>query len=217
MSNEIKDVVDITQIKTDLTFQEEQELQKFVEKDMPGLSSVEDDKIVQIFSMYMKGKSYTELSQHLKIKKPIVLCLSKQNNWYEKKMEYYESIQKNIQERLIQTKIESVNFLADIVGMYHKVLGEKVAHAMATGEKVIEFMDSKELAVYFRALEAMEKQVLKKDNNDNENTRKGPNIFISGNAKTKVSADGNTLEIESGNTADILKNLAELAKANKKS
>jgi len=91
-----------------------------------------------------------------------------------------------------------------------------VAHAMATGDKVMEFMDSKELAIYFRALEAMEKHVLKKDSDDGKQNSKGPNIFISGDAKTKISADGKTLEIESGSTADILKNLAELTKANKK-
>lgn len=214
MSEENKDIVDVTEISTDFTFQEETELQKFVEKDMPGLTSVTDDKLTQLFSMYMKGKSYTEISQHLKVKKPVILCLSKQNGWYDKKVEYYNAIQANIQDRLLQTKIESTKFLADIVGYYHSTMGAKVEQALADGKKISELMDSKEFAVYFRALEALEKGSGKSVDPGG----KGPTINIHGGAKTTVSEDGKTLEIDtsSGEVGDILKSLAELTKARKK-
>ena len=207
------DIIDVTKISTDFNYEEELALEKFVEKDMPGLTSVEDDTIADLFSMYMKGKSYSELANSLKVKKPIILCLSKQHDWYNKKMNYLTNIQDNIESKLIQTKIESLNFLTDIVGVYHKVMAEKIVEGLAKGKKPDEFLDAKELTIYFRALEAIEKTMPKqpKDNQGNPMT-----VNIHGNAKTKVSSDGKTLEIESGDTGSILKALAELTKNNKK-
>jgi hypothetical protein len=214
MSEDNKGLIDPKEIKTDMTFEEEQDLQKFVEKDMPGLSAVTDDQLAQLFSMYMKGKTYTEIAQAMKVKKQVLLCLSHQNDWYLKKAEYYNAIQKNIQNRLIQTKIDSVNFLADVIGAYHKDLGDKVAKVLATGGKITEFLDGKEMTVYFRALEKIENMATPK--RDPGEGKPGININISGDAKTKVSDDGKTLEIESSSTGEILKNLANLTKANKK-
>jgi len=214
MSNDkIKDITPASEIDTDLNHEEDLALEKFIEKDMPGLTSVEDDKIGELFSMYMKGKSYAELASSLKVKKPIILFLSKQNDWYRKKMNYLTSIQDNIESKLLQTKIESLNFLTDIVGVYHKVMAEKIVEGLAQGKKPAEFLDAKELTVYFRALEAIEKTMPKQPRDPSGNPM---TVNIVGNAKTKVSDDGKTLEIESGDTGSILKALAEMTKTNKK-
>ena len=210
---ETKDITPASEINTDLNHEEELALEKFIAIDMPGLTSVEDDKVAELFSMYMKGKSYAELASSLKVKKPIVLFLSKQNSWYEKKMRYLTSIQDNIEAKLIQSKIESLNFLTDIVGAYHKIMEQKLIEGLAKGLKPAEFLDPKELTVYFRALEAIDKTMPKQKKDSAGNPMQ---INIHGNAKTKVSEDGKTLEIESGDTASILKALAELTKNNKK-
>jgi len=214
MSDDKKDIIDISKIDTDLSYKEEKELQEFIKEDMPGLSSVEDTTIGGMLSMYMKGKSYSELSSHFSTKKKIVLFIAKQNDWYIKKTEYLTTIQDNIQSRLTQTKIESINFLTDIVGAYHKIMAEKLAEGMASGKRPSEFLEPKEMQTYFKALDAIDKAIPKQLDS---NAPSPMTVNIHGDSKTKVSEDGKTLEIESGgNAGNVLKELARLVKANKK-
>jgi hypothetical protein len=205
----------VEDIITDMTFKEEEDLQKFIEKDMPGLTSVTDDKIGELFSMYMKGKSYTELSTSLGIKKSAILFISKKNNWYEKKIEYLTAIQDTIQSKLLQTKIESAGFLTDIIQAYHKIMERKMKEALANGEKPSEFMDPKELSTYFRAIDSLEKLLPKPMSG-----KGGMNINIAGEARVEASEDGKTVNInanasKSDDVKQILAHLADLAKKSK--
>jgi len=210
--------IDPKEIMTDMTLQEEKQLQRFIEKDMPGLSSVSDEKVAECFSMYMKGKSYTELSTSLRLKKPIILFLSKKNDWYEKKNDYISAIQENIQGKLINTKIESANFLTDVINAYHKIMEHKIRDALARGDKPSEFMDSKEMNVYFKAIDSLEKLLPKKGSDARQAAF---NINVSGDAKVKTDKDGKSLSIECGasteqTTKDVLAGLAKIFKESQK-
>lgn len=211
------EVANPSEIMTDMSLQEEKELNKFIQADMPGLNSVSDDKIAESFSMYMKGKSYTELTRSLKIKKPVLLFISQRDKWYEKKTEYLEAIQSNITDKLLQTKVESANFLTDVIGAYHKIMEDKIAEALAKGLKPTEFMDPKELSTYFRAIDTLEK-IIPRAGQDSE--RKSIfNLNIQGNAEVEASEDGKTVKVKSiseGSNKEVLAALAKLEKYGKK-
>lgn len=200
--------------KKDNDFQEEEveRINTFVANGCVGLETLAKDefKITNMFSLYMQGRTYTEISKIAKTKKDLVLYMAAKFNWYEKRMEYLNDIQNKITGKLTTTRIESLNFITNLVQFMHKYYGDEFNNFLMTGDKtIIENLDLKMLGQYFKSIEILEKLL----NPANVTRGNGSNTTVNVNAPDGAEirqVDDRTLQITPGNTGDILKELSKL-------
>lgn len=202
--------MDLTSIKNDFSDQEKKELETYTQNGCIGLDKIIYDqaKIESMFSLYMSGKTYNEISRITRVKRDIVLYMAAKLRWYDKRTDYLEGVQKEVTKKLISTKIESVNFITDLITAQHKYYGAEIEKFLETGDRtIIDSLDLKQLSQYFKSLEVLEKLV----NPSNVKTS-GPTINVNSN-DTEVKVKGTTVEINPNTkTAGILKALADLKK-----
>lgn len=209
--------MDLTKIENDFTPEEVDRVNEFVKNGCHGLENLvkQEHKINSMFSLYMSGKNYTEISKITKVKKNLVLYMSAKMRWYDKRMEYLNDIQNNITKKLKDTRLESLNFISNLISMHHKYYGEEIDKYMATGDKdIIDGIDMKALSQYFKSIEILEK-IINPTNVNKGNGGVNVNINAADGARVE-QVDDNTMEITSGNAGNILKALAEMKDKQKK-
>jgi hypothetical protein len=200
----------------DFTEDEAKKINTFVSGGAVGLESVVKDehKVNSLFGLYMAGKGYEEISKISRVKKDIVLYLSAKMKWYEKRMTYLEDIQRQMTQKLSHTRIESLNFITDLINCHHKYYGDEINKYLETNDRtIIENLDMKALGQYFKSIEILEKII--NPTNINRGGTSGTTININA-AGSKIDATNDTIEITPSNTGDILKALASIKDKKKK-
>jgi len=203
--------MDLSKIDNDFTDEEVKKINTFVDNGCVGLESLVKDehKVNGLFGLYMAGKTYVEISKISRVKKDLVLYMSAKQKWYEKRMEYLSDIQKNMVKKLTDTRVESLNFIANLISVHHKYYGEEMNEYLRTGDRtIIENLDLKQLSQYFKSIELLEKIL----NPTNVKTGGGSNMNVNVNASdgaTLTQINENTLEIKPGNTGTILEALVK--------
>jgi hypothetical protein len=207
--------MNLTKTDNDFTDEDIQRIDTYVSNGSAGLESVVKDeyKVNSLFSLYMAGKTYEEISKISRVKKDIVLYLSAKMKWYEKRMEYLDDIQRQIAKKLAHTRIESLNFISDLINCHHKYYGDEINKYLQTNDRtIIDNLDLKSLGQYFKSIEILEKIM----NPSNVTKGTGANTTININAAgSKIDTNNDTIEITPSNTGDILKALANLKDKNK--
>lgn len=210
--------MDLSKKDNDFTEDEANKVNTFVQNGCQGLDVLvaDEHKINNMFSLYMSGKNYTEISKITKTKKNLVLYMSAKMNWYEKKMEHINDIQKSMTSKLSNTKTRSLNFIADLINVHHKYYGEKMDEYLRTNDRtIIENLDLKQLSQYFKSIEILEK--LLSPANIRNNTGNGTTVNVNAPDGAQVKQlDDKTLEITPGSTGNILEELAKLKDEQKK-
>jgi len=203
--------MDLSKIDNDFTNEEAERVNVYVQNGCIGLHDLVKDeaKVNSMFSLYMSGKTYAEISRITRTKKDIVLYMSAKMRWYKKRMEYLNEIQNKMTNKISETRVESLNFITNLINFHHKYYGDKIDKYLRTNDdSVVEDIDLKMLNHYFKSIEALEKVV------NPANVKKGGsnttiNINATDGAKVE-QLDDNTVEITPGTTGDLLKKLSEL-------
>ena len=140
--------------------------------------------------------------------------MSAKMKWYEQRMEYLTEIQKSMTKKITDTRVQSMNFITDLINFNHKYYGEKIEQYMATGDRaVVDNIDMKALTQYFKSIEVLEK-ILNPANVTPRGSGSAATININASG-ADVQMDGDTVDITPGNQGDILKALAKLKDAQK--
>lgn len=203
--------MDLSKIDNDFQEDEVEKINTFVANGCIGLATLAADefKINNMFSLYMQGRTYTEISKIAKVKKDLVLYMAAKLNWYEKRMEYINDIQIKMTGKLKNTRVESLNFIANLVQFMHKYYGDEFNQYLMTGDKtIIEELDLKMLNQYFKSIEVLEKLL-----NPSNVNRGGSNTTVNVNAPDGAEVkqvNESTLQITPGKTGDILKELSKM-------
>jgi len=204
--------MDLTNIDNDFDEKEVERINTYVKHGCMGLETIVKDetKMASLFSLYMAGKTYTEIATIGGAKKNIVLYLSAKMRWYEKRMEYLSDIEKNMTKKMTETRIESMNFITSLIGFHHKYYGDEINKYMATNDRtIIDGLDLKSLGQYFKSIEILEKIM----NPTNVRTGGGSGATININAAgADIKTDKDTIEITPSNTGNILQALADMKK-----
>ena len=186
---------------SDMSPEEYSALLKFKEEGAPGASRIPDQMVFKWHNLYLIGKSYAEIASQTKSDIVQILYISDRHKWPVKKDEYFRSIADTLQSRIMNTRMEGLNFLTDVMNMYHKTMGTKIKKYLETNdEKILESVDIKSLDKYFKTIEVVDKLVFKKDEDDPRKTNQFFNFF--GNASIRKK-DDNTVEISSEPSSDI--------------
>lgn len=205
--------MDLSKIEHDFTEEEQVDIKNYVTSGCYGLESLSKDesKIHSMFSLYMAGKTYLEISRIAGVKKNLVMFMSAKMRWHQQRMEYLRDIQKEMVKKIAETRVESLNFIASLVNFHHKYYGDKINQYLATGDaKHVEGVDLKSLSQYFKSMEMLEKIM----NPVNVNTKSSPTININAGSGSEIKMNESSIEITPGKTGDILKALAKLKDEN---
>jgi len=208
--------MNLSEIDNDFTDDEVKMINTFVSNGCIGLEGLVKDehKINSMFSLYMSGKTYIEISKITKVKKELVYYMSAKMNWYEKRMEYLEDIQGKMTKKLSETRMESLNFITNLINCHHKYYGDEINEYLRTNDKtIIENLDLKSLSQYFKSIEILEK-ILNPTNITKGGSSTTVNINAAGSEIKQVDKD--TIEVTPTNSGAILKELAKIKDKQKK-
>lgn len=204
--------MDLTKIEHDFNEEQQESLQDYIKNGKPGLVSVKDTDIFKWNELYMSAKSYEEIAKITNSKRDLILYMSAKGNWCSKRLAYYENIADNMREKLKQTKLNSINTVSSAVNGLGKYFDEKFNKFISTKDKsIIENIDTKLLAQYYKSMEVLEKIVGEAANRGGDS---GTNVNINvGSSATVEQVDDQTIEITDDTAGDILKYLAGKKKA----
>lgn len=199
---------------TDLSAAQLQRVQKFMESGTPGIALIDESKMFRMLDLYLGGKSYTQISRMTGTDKDMVLYLSHKMDWYQAKQEYLVDLNNNLQERLLETKLISQNFLTDLVAFWHKKIGTNINKYLATGdEAAAEKIVGKDIDKYLKTVEILQKLTEKGGGDGQKPSPVGLNLGENGVTVKKVGEGEVEITPKSKAIGSVLKDLANLKRA----
>lgn len=204
----------------DFSQEEKTMLIKYVDNGVPGITQVSESDIFQWFTMYMAGKTYTEISIACKVNKEKVLFIAHKSKWLEKRMAHFTDIVSNLQDKVNAAKLESANTVATIVSSFNKYYNDQFTKYLKTGDKsIIEGIDTKLLSQYQKAIESFEKIISSGQKPPGDpDAKPGPLVHVNmGNGTIKQNEDGSIDISEKAPSPETLGEILKLMAAAKKS
>ncbi len=199
----------------DMTEKEVRDLEAFIADGMPGLYEVPTEKISRIIDLYFNGNSYHDIALKLGVKKAIITFICYKNNFYQDKIERYESLARHIQQKVDLTQNRSVDLLVDAMAAletYYRDLFNR--YALTKDPRIVESADFENFKMYMKSMEMLQK-IKNPDTGGNKTPSMGLNLPNGGILK---KIDDNTVEVSPLNSptdgksklGEVLKTLAEL-------
>lgn len=207
----------LTDLPQDMTKEEKEAVQDFIDNGCPGIIRVQDGDIFKFFQLYMSGKTYAEIATITKSPKDMIMFLAYRSKWMEHRFKHYENISLNILDKVKQVKLDSANNLVTIVKALGQYCEMKYNGFLSTrNQEVIEKIDSKIVTQYFKAIELLDKVLSDDEPSEGEAGKtKGPlvNINMAMGATASIKqTDPKTLEITDETAGDLVKALASMKK-----
>ena len=200
--------------ETDITPKELQKVVEFKESGMPGLASVASNEVAltKALELYMNGKTYTEISKIVGIKKDIILYLAHKFDWYGTKSEQLAILDANIKDRILQANLVNQDFVLQIQQFFLKKIGSKITRYLATSdEEIANSIDGKDLDRYQKYVELLDKLTTEKPS-----TLRQPTVGLNlgdGVTVRKVGENEVTITPKQKTHADMLKEFADMKRA----
>ena len=197
--------------ETDMSEEEIESLQDYMANGKPGFMKLTDADTFKWFNLYMNGKSYGEIAQICNTRKDTILYVAAKTQWHDNRLKHYEEISVTLLDKLKRTKLDSVNTVQTIIAALGKYYGDKFNQFLANNDKtVIEDIDIKMLAQYYKSIETLEKIL---GNTGGGGGGKQPNVQVNvgDSASIKQLEDG-SVEITDETAGNLLKQLAQYSK-----
>ena len=186
-------VAQIAEKTSDFTDFDIKTIQKYENEGMPGFYTLDDVTAGRMMELYLHGKTYREISQITNRPKALVLTLSKQLDWYPKRIEYLRDLNETIQQRTFEAKVVGQDFLLQLKHVFEKKIGGKIRDYLRTGdESYANAIDLKEIDKYIKTLETLDKMTEIKKPKGEGKPAVGINV---GEGMTVKKLDDNTVEI----------------------
>jgi hypothetical protein len=135
-----------------LTAKEQKALCEYREQGLPPLAP---KTALGFYSLFLSGRSTEQIHElNRAFAYGAIVDARLRYGWDSTKTEYLSSLQSEVHTRMIQTQMESVGFIADVVSATHKKYGGKIAKYLQTGdESELDGFDLTSLAQYGKAIE----------------------------------------------------------------
>lgn len=208
MSEENKPAI-LEEPQTDLSQKDLEVIQKYQEAGLPGIASIDGDKMARILDMYLSGKTYRQIATIMAVQKQVVLYLSYKFNWFELRKDYLVDLETSIRARVMEAKIVNQDFLLQLQAMFQKKIGTNITKYLATDN--VDFanaIDLKEVDKYLKTVDMLHRLGSEKGSGGNNTPAVGLNL---GEGVTIVKKGDNEVEITPKNKAigDALKQFAD--------
>ena len=215
--SEDKPATDLVLLQTsDLTLKDLETIEKFKENGMLGLHTLGPTDVERCMALYMDGKSYRQIARVTHIKKEVLLFLSHKFKWWEMRKEYLDELNATMKDKVIESKLQSQEFLLDVIAAYHKKIRKNVDKYMKTDDEAwADKLDTKDLSALIKCTEMLH-------NLDAENygsRDKAPLVGLSGmnDGVTITRTGSHSIEIApKSQFSSKLKEFADLKRAQEK-
>jgi len=187
----------IDQRTTDLTENDLKQIQEYIDEGLPGIGEVPPEVLKKIMDYYLDGKTYREISNLLKVKKVVIMYMSKRFDWFMMRREYIDEIQSTITNRVIESRLESQVFLLKLVHVWEKKIGKSLDKYLKTGEEPKDgIVDQKEVGQYLKTIEVLQKLTIDSANKLKKPVNQGVSpIGLNVGDGVTIERDGNQMVI----------------------
>ena len=196
---------------TDMTPQEIEKLNAFVEEGLPGISKVTPEVIEKMAGLYLSGKTYGQVSNIVRQPKAAVMFIARRDNWFSVRQDYLQELDERMKTRVAEAKLMSQDFMLDLMQTFQKKISKKMQRYMATeNEDIANEINLKDIATYIKTLEALNKSMGDYRSNDGANQPSPVGINLGEGVTVQKNQDG-TVEITPKQKAigEILKQYAD--------
>lgn len=145
------------ELTTDLTLVDIAKVNDFKEAGMPGLAALGEAQVTRIMDLYLSGKTYTQISSALNVKRVLVMYIAQRFDWFVVRRDFFNEMESSIKQRLLEEKIRNQDFLLQLTHFYQSKLGKQVNKFLKTGNEADAEIDPKVVAQYFKAVEILNK------------------------------------------------------------
>jgi len=195
---------------TDMTTQELEKLEAFVEEGLPGISKITPETIEKMAGLYLSGKTYGQVSNITRVPKAAVMYHARRDNWFSVRQDYLQELDERMKTRVAEAKLMSQDFMLDLMQTFQKKIGKKIQRYLATdNEDIANEINLKDIATYIKTLEALGKSMGDYRSGDGNNT---PAVGLNlGDGVTVQKNQDGTVEITPKQKAvgEILKQFAD--------
>jgi hypothetical protein len=196
---------------SDMTVTHVAALDAFVGEGLPGIAKATESAIFEWFNLYLAGKTYDEIATICNANLNHILYIANKFEWFNKKMNHYNGILTKLDQRVQASKLESAEFVLDVITFIHKKHGTKITEFLRTGNKeLLKDIHLGELDKYFKSIEALGKLLAKPPEMPALPNQPGIHIHI-GDSKVERNADG-SIEITANSS---IKDIADLKRSKK--
>jgi len=197
-----------------MTSNEVTALNDFMQAGMPGVTSIRDDQIQTMFTMFMEGYTYSEIAVKVRLKKEIILCLAYKGEWPAKKEEHVNALVSSINNKIEIQRLENANFIVETSAFLRKYFQDQMS----------QYNKSKDPLVFhgtnFKLLDKFMKlyDIMNGKNGDGNvpppsNPGQNPNPTVSIQAAAGSTVNLGSPSSGSVNPGELLKALADLERA----
>ncbi len=142
----------------DFTMKDLETIEKFKTDGMLGLHTIKDTDVERSMALYMDGKSYRQIAQVLKIKKDVVLFLAHKFKWFELRQDYLEELHATLKDKVTESKLQSQEFLLELVLAYQKKVSRNVHQYLRTDNAdFFDKIDPKDISTVLKVMELLHK------------------------------------------------------------
>ncbi len=178
----------------DFTMKDLQAIEKFKENGMLGLHTLKDTDCERCMGLYMDGKSYRQIAQVTKINKSVILFLAHKFSWFELRRDYLEELQATLKDKVMESKLQSQEFLLELVLAYQKKVSRNIHQYLRTdNEEFADRIDPKDISTVLKVMELLHKLSNENLGMPNDKALVGLNGLGEGMTITKTGA--NSVEI----------------------
>lgn len=206
----------VEQQTTDMSAQDMEKVNKFIEDGLPGVGSIDEPTMARMLDLYLSGSTYWQISHALDLKRPLVLYMSHRFGWYAAKREYLNELQEQIKGRVIDSKLISKDFLLTLTAAWQKKIGKKLQRYLATDDVAhTNEINLKEIAQLLKTIEMI--QDLDKDGRDSKGRTPAVGLNIGDGVTIERSGDNKvTISPKDKSIGDMLKQFADSRRAEEK-
>lgn len=142
--------------QNDFTMKDLETIEKFKEDGMVGLHTLKDTDCERCMALYLDGKSYRQVAQVTKIRKDVILFLAHKFKWWELRKEYLDELQATLKEKVMESKLQSQEFLLELVLAYQKKISKNVHQYLRTDNaEFADRIDGKDIGTVLKVMELL--------------------------------------------------------------
>lgn len=184
--------------QNDFTMKDLETIEKFKEAGMLGLHTLKDTDVERCMALYMDGKSYRQIAGVLKIKKDVILFLAHKFKWWELRKEYLDELQATLRDKVMESKLQSQEFLLELVLAYQKKISKNVHQYLRTdNQEFADRIDQKDITTICKVMELLHRLSAENFANPNDKSLvslngmgEGVNITRTGNNSVEITPKG---------------------------
>lgn len=194
---------------TDISEKDSEKVKKFMSDGLPGLARLGESDFHRMTEMYMSGSTYHQISNSTGHPRSLILYLSQTFGWYSARREYIYELQEKVKSRIIDSKLESKDFLLLYIQASQKRIGKNLKKYLATDdESHANDINLKEVAQLLKTIEVL--QGLDSEGKDSKGKTPAVGLNLGDGVTIERSGDNKvTITPKEKTVGDMLKKFAD--------